>query len=124
MKKLMFLFLMLTVIFGYSRLSVAEEGSPTTTAPAMKIYAVYFDAANGGWYNLADMEIVDFKGIKCLKGKHITTHDSWLKNRVVYIPVDKVTSIVVFNSLADFSETPEKNIESDPIKNNKSDGHN
>ena len=42
----------------------------------------------------------DFHGMKCLTGRFI--EDGWVKNKVCHIPLDKISSIIEFSSLADF----------------------
>ena len=74
--------------------------SPKADAkPSSKIYQIYVEGMTGGSYALENIEYVDFHGVKCLKGRQIDV--SWLKNKVVYIPTDKVISVVEFDSLED-----------------------
>jgi len=77
--------------------------------PEKKVYVVN---TMGGYksavYVIEGLEKAEyFNGIKCLKGQYIDS--AWLKSKTVYIPVDKVTSIIEFNSLAEYKTEVLKN---------------
>lgn len=109
MKKLIFLGLMLTILFGFSQFSIAQDESKSPNTPGIKIYTVYSGDSTPNWNTISNLETVEFNGIKCLKGQEVPTKNkSWMENKVVYIPIDKITMIVEFNSLEDFKGTPNK----------------
>jgi len=78
-----------------------NSGAKVDALVVKKVYAVYLGATSS--YVLQDIEPVEFNGIKCLKGEHVNI--SWIKNKVVYIPVDKVSLIVEYNSVEEFKQT-------------------
>ena len=78
-----------------------SSGAKADALVAKKVYAVYLSATST--YVLQGIEPVVFNGIKCLKGEHVNI--SWVKNKIVYIPVDKVSLIVEYNSVEEFKQT-------------------
>jgi hypothetical protein len=93
------------LIFVCTGLGFAQE--KRTVEPVKKVYAIYVAGEmRSASYILEDIEAAEFNGIKCLKGKHVDLY--WVANRIVYIPVDKISMIIEYNSLSQFKEDIEK----------------
>ena len=83
----------------------AADDKPKTDAAAdTKVYVIYLDA--GKSYTLEGVEGVDFKGVKCLKGRH--SDITWAKGKMCYIPVDKISAIMEFDSFEQYKEDIQK----------------
>jgi len=78
-----------------------DEKPKSEAAPDAKVYLVY-STMQGRTAVLEGVEVVDFKGIKCLKGRHADL--TWSKGKVYYIPVDKIESIIEFDSLEQYKQ--------------------
>ena len=101
---------MFTLMLFSSAPSYAEEKAE----PEKKVYVIYLEGYKSS-YILEDLEATDFDGIKCLKGRQVDL--SWVRNKVVYVPVDKVSNIVEYDSLDQYKKDVEtyqkKRLESD-----------
>ena len=79
---------------------------PAAGQAANKVYIVYLnDAKISIAYIVANIEAVDFQGIKCLKA---TAADlpGWFKmTKAAYFPVDKVLTVVEYDSLDDYKNS-------------------
>jgi ubiquitin C-terminal hydrolase len=82
----------------------ADEKPKADTAVSSKVYVVYIE--QGKSYVLEGVEGVDFKGVKCLKGRHADI--TWAKGKICYVPVDKVSVIMEFDSLEQYKEDIQK----------------
>ena len=91
------------VVFSSASYS-ADENPKGITSPDSKLYVIYL--VQGKSYALEGVEGVDFKGIKCLKGRHADI--SWAKGKICYIPVDQISAIVEYDSLQQYKENIEK----------------
>lgn len=108
MKKIFFVVLMFMLMFVFTGRGFAQENQKTGEL-VKKIYVVYLggDTSKGMiTYILEDIELTEFNGIKCLKGKH--SNISWVANKTVYLPVDKILGIVEYDSLNQYKEDIEK----------------
>jgi hypothetical protein len=77
----------------------ADEKPKDIAAPDSKLYAIYLVQSK-------TYEGVDFKGVKCLKGRHADI--SWAKGKICYIPVDQISAIMEYDSLEHYKEDIEK----------------
>ena len=82
----------------------ADEKSKADTIVGTKVYLVYIE--QGKSYVLEGVEGVDFKGVKCLKGRHADI--TWAKGKICYVPVDKISVIMEFDSLEQYKEDIQK----------------
>jgi hypothetical protein len=91
------LLLMTAVIFCRG-----DEKTEVDVASDSKIYVVYVQTSPEKSFILEAVETVDFKGLKCLKGRHADI--SWAKDQICYIPIDKIDSIVEVASLEKYKQ--------------------
>jgi len=78
----------------------SESDTSTKSSPAKsQIYAIYLMDGKAS-YILADVETCDFHGIKSLKGKHVDM--TWVKNRIIYVPTDKISAIIEYSSFEEY----------------------
>jgi len=82
----------------------ADEKAKDITSPDSKLYVVYLVQWKS--YALEGIEGVDFKGVKCLKGRHADI--SWAKGKICYIPIDQISAIVEYDSLQQYKQDIEK----------------
>lgn len=94
---IMFIMMMFCPVFGFAQ--QADQ-------PAKKIYAIYVSDFHSSSYVLGDVEASDFNGVKCLKGKQVDL--TWVANRTVYIPVEKIENIVEYDSLEEYKNDIDK----------------
>lgn len=100
---LMTAIMLMTSVTAYS----ADDKPKPVTAPGSKIYLIYLESATQGRsYVLEAVEPVEFKGVKCLKGRHADI--TWVKDRICYIPVDKISTIVEYDSLEQYKQDIQK----------------
>lgn len=87
-------------------------GNATAGEKETKVYVVYLANADES-YVLGELSNVSFLSVNCLKGKQI--EKGWMEGKTVYVPIDKVKSIVEFNSyeeyLAAVKKFNEENVE-------------
>jgi len=75
----------------------ADEKSESATATSGAVYTIYVGThGDGAGYVLENVDAVDFKGVKCLKGSHVNL--TWARGKVCYVPVDKIDLIMEFAS--------------------------
>lgn len=87
--------------------NVAEKTTQQTAEPAKKVYVIFVNEVRlSTTYILEDVEAAEFNGVKCLKGKQVDI--SWVANKTVYIPVDKISVIVEYDSLSQYKENVAK----------------
>jgi hypothetical protein len=73
------------------------EGSAMST----KVYQVYIAAnTESASYLLADATREEFMGVPCIKGTYRphTSSSHWLAGQVIYIPLDKVLTVIEYES--------------------------
>jgi hypothetical protein len=74
--------------------------------PAKKVYLIYVNNFRSSSYVLEGIESSDFNGVKCLKGTHVDL--TWVANRTIYIPVDKIEEIIEYDSISQYKEDIDK----------------
>lgn len=52
---------------------------------------------------LQDLEVVDLKGVKFWKGRHIDM--TWMKNKPIYVALDNVKQIVEYDSVEQYQQS-------------------
>lgn len=67
------------------------------------VHAFYLDDDSA--YVLSGIEEIDFHGIKCIKGNHVD--QAWIRNRVIYIPVAKIITILEYASFDEYIQNME-----------------
>ena len=94
------------ILILFSSSSFAQE--KTADQPVKKVYAVYLTDMRGTSYIVEDLQSVDFLGVKCLKGT-ASKLPGWVKDTTaLYFPVDKIQSVLEYNSLKDYKESDER----------------
>ncbi|MGD0060149.1 MAG: hypothetical protein ABSD58_12105 [Verrucomicrobiia bacterium] len=88
----------------FSAVSYSADNAPKGNASSAKIYVVYLEG--GRSYVLEGVEGVDFNGVKCLKGRHADI--TWAKGKICYIPVDKISAIMEYDSLDQYMQDIQK----------------
>jgi hypothetical protein len=83
----------------------ADEKAKGIASSDSKLYVIYLVQA-GKTYVLEGVEGVDFKGVKCLKGRHADI--GWPKGKICYIPVDQISLIKEYDSLEQYKEDIQK----------------
>jgi hypothetical protein len=99
MKKTLSTIIVVALMLVFARVGFAQD---KPTEPVQKMYLVYFSDDKDAAYELVNLEVVDFNGIKCLKGKQVDI--SWVKNTIVYVPVDKIKSVVEYESFQKYKD--------------------
>ena len=97
--------MLMIAVTGYS----ADENLKTSPVAPAKLYVVYLSFVQAGQtvtYVLEAVEAADFHGIKCIRGRFADL--SWMKGKVCYVPLDKVSAIVEYNSLEQYKEDIQK----------------
>ncbi len=60
-------------------------------------------------YVLAELEAVEFKGVRCFKGRLANVDPRhFMAERIAYFPVDKVLMITEFESMAAYQEAAKR----------------
>jgi hypothetical protein len=83
----------------------ADEKARGIASPNSQLYVIYLEPG-GKTYVLDGVEGVDFKGVKCLKGRHADI--GWPKGKICYIPVDHISLIMEYDSLEQYKEDVQK----------------
>lgn len=94
MKRMFLLVCMFIMVFFVSVSGYAEE----TVNSAKKVYVCYLDGETT--YVLEDVGMAEFNGIQCLKGRHANL--SWVRNKVVYLPVNKISAVLEYDSVEQY----------------------
>jgi len=81
----------------------ASAGAPKKTTKET-IHVIY---TGGSGAALTNIKEVVFHGLKCLKGKSVNRR-SWAYGRAVHIPLDKITRIIKYPSLAEYETAMEE----------------
>lgn len=81
--------------------SDTKEADTKVTEPPKPVYLIYLSAQEESMgYWLEDVQANDFHGLKCLSGRFVDA-EGWFGEKVCRIPLDKVSSIIEFSSLAE-----------------------
>lgn len=92
----------ISAIFMFSLVLFSSVPGFAQDQGANKVYVVYLKDAKVDYYVVSNIQAVDFQGIKSLRGTAVNL-PSWVKiSNAIYFPVDKVATVVEFNSLNDY----------------------
>jgi hypothetical protein len=91
------------LMFALCSYSEDEKKKPEN-ATDTKIYVIYLGSSAS--YVLENVERADFMGIKCLKGRFVDM--TWVKGKICYVPVDKISVINEFDSFDQYKEAIQK----------------
>ncbi|MGA2604350.1 MAG: hypothetical protein ABSG14_08990 [Verrucomicrobiia bacterium] len=84
----------------FSAVSYSADDKPKSGAVGGKVYAIFLGTRSS--YALEGVEAVDFNGVKCLKGRHVDM--TWAAGKTCYIPVDRIDSIVEYESFDQYKQ--------------------
>jgi hypothetical protein len=87
--------------------NVSEKAPSETpeTKNTQKVYGIYTDGISSSGNVLTDVSRVAYFGIESIKGKSVY---SWTDGKTVYIPVQKIRSIIEFDSIDDYNTAMKK----------------
>ena len=85
----------------------ADDQPKAAPAPSAKLYLIYVGSGiQAKSYILEGVDDVEFKGIKCLKGRHADI--TWTKGKICYIPVNQISAILEYDSLEQYTQDIQK----------------
>lgn len=88
--------------------------------PPDRVHGIVFDDVPGP--ALANVEPVEFMGSRFIRGRSVgPSDDHWVHNRIGYVALDKIRSIVIFDNVAQYRNAVRRHREamrkSNPGKN-------